>query len=187
MEKTVNPVSYDELQSLAEEIRLMIVGETGVTLADYIEKAESFSISKLGYRQAKSILTNNKMVVFFPSEVFKIIKDKITQRENFFFNDDDLKFLSNNRQKGSEWLATRFFTTRKNIRDISTKHNIQFKHVYRQFTETEDKFILGNIDKGCTWIAVELNREVSSVRGRFKRIQGYEKNKIQERVKQTTV
>jgi len=64
-------LSYDELESLAEEIRFVLTGGKGVTIEEYVRLTRETSYLKFGYRKLKAIHNEPTLSSFFPQEVLR--------------------------------------------------------------------------------------------------------------------
>jgi len=114
-------LSIEELEKIAEDVRLIITRGKGLTLREYIERANIVSAWELGCRKTKALQFESKLEAYFPDEVFAILKLKWKTVLGQQFNDDDNEFFKVNASKGAIWLADRFYTNRNHMHDRLVK------------------------------------------------------------------
>jgi RNA polymerase sigma factor (sigma-70 family) len=167
--KENNKLSYQELFQLSEDIRNTITEEQSVTLNQFKTLIDK-NVHKLGYRKSKAIIKENKLLTFFPDEIFNYLKIKVNQtyKNTTKLNQDDINFLQNNHNKDAKWLAQRFYTSPRRIRDIAKNHNITLQKTIHVYSPKEDQFIKDNLDKTWKWISEKLNVSEKSAASRGK-------------------
>jgi len=131
-------LSFVDLESLAEEIRMDITNGKAYTMREYSSVVDSVDINKLGWRKCRAILFEPKLESYFPDSVFQSLKNKGREARIHRLNQDDELFIKYNIRKGIEWLADRFYTDAeeiyKKICDIGLNDSlidIDFKGVIR--------------------------------------------------------
>jgi len=158
-------LTLKDLEVLAEEIRMILTNGNGMTIEEYINCASSFPLSKLGYRKAKAIQCEVLLESFFPDEVYRILKERVSQYAHYYSNESDKQFMSENAGRGYKWIAKKMYTdshgVSKQAKRLGLK--IQTKLVVMLTPQLLD-FIRNHADKGATWISKNSNISVSAVK-----------------------
>lgn len=76
-----NNLTLEELESLAEDIRMVMTNGKGITIQQYIQRAETITEIELGTKLMESIRCENKLEAYFPDEVFKILTERFCRRD----------------------------------------------------------------------------------------------------------
>ena len=103
-------LSFEELELLAEEARMMMSQGRGCTIREYIVRIESLKSEELGYRICKALMFEPKLESYFPDSVFDALQDRAREERYPVFNKEDDEFMVRNIHKGVEWLKNRFYT-----------------------------------------------------------------------------
>ncbi|GAG40549.1 unnamed protein product, partial [marine sediment metagenome] len=69
-------LNFEELEEMAEAIRMTITEGAALTIEDYVKKSKEISVNKLGYRFAKALYHEPRLEAYFPEEVIKVLKKK---------------------------------------------------------------------------------------------------------------
>jgi hypothetical protein len=107
-------LTFIELAELGHSIRELLIGAGGLSLPDYIQAAKDLDVKSLGYRRTKALQNEKRLAVYFPDEVFNILKEKGKDVYRLTFNNYDDNFIRSHAINGSPWLAKIFYTN-KNI------------------------------------------------------------------------
>ena len=91
-----------ELETIADELRVRIIGNRAVTLADYISFASSKKGDEIGLFYLWAVKTNPCLGKYFPDEVFDILKKKTGKH---YFSVEEKQFLKENAPNGVKYLA----------------------------------------------------------------------------------
>jgi len=161
-------LTINEIEELAEEIREKLIGNKGVDLNEYVERALNITPWKLGHRLTKALKYETKLEVFFPDRVFSALQKKTFVFLRFNKNDDE--FLTKNGGKGAGWLASRFYTTKNSIWSRAKVANIKLEREQCVYPESFENFIRKHKDKGCPWIADKLNLGYDAIHQKAKRM-----------------
>lgn len=159
-------LTTDELASLAEEIRFIVMGNKGMTIFEYLKSCDSIPYKKFGYRKLKALHNEPKLSIFFPDEVYEILKDKGKEKKCIAFDESDNLFFKNNGCRGIDWLTKRFYSCPQTIYKRAERIGVKINPTVHFFTPEEDLFITNNFSKGCSWIAEKLHSNKHSIRNR---------------------
>jgi len=159
-------LSIEELEKIAEDVRLIITRGKGLALREYIERANIVSAWELGYRKTKALQFESKLEAYFPDEIFAILKLKWKTVLGQQFNDDDNEFFKVNASKGAIWLADRFYTNRKHMHDRLVKMGLIAPTQFHAWTNEEDIFLSKHADKGYEWLSEKMKIKVTALRAR---------------------
>jgi nicotinate (nicotinamide) nucleotide adenylyltransferase len=164
--------TYDELSILAEEIRILIVGNAYMpyTMEEYIKKVKRLKLKDLGLRKLRAIQNESRLMAFFPNEIYEILYNRVKNIHRPFLNKSDNEYLIKNAYKGTKVLSDYFYckrgTVERRLKDlgVSLQDFITTRnHIY---TKTEDDFILSHFDKGPTWLGNKIGTSKHSIRRR---------------------
>lgn len=111
-------LSFEEIDDLAEEIRVTITGGKAYTVREYLSIVRSMDAERFGFRKGRAILFEPKLESYFPDSIFAEIKSKGRESRGHEFNEDDKIFIRNNIKRGIGWLADRFYTSPKEMYNI---------------------------------------------------------------------
>ena len=163
-------LSPDELEHLAEEIRIIVMGDRGLTLNDYIEAAKNIHRSKFGHRKIRALQNEPSLDIYFPDKVYDILKEKGRELKFIRFDESDDAYFRRNVGKGVQWLSSRLYADTDLLYAKAKMLGIKIEGKLHHFTPSEDAFIRNNIRKGYKWLSDELNTTVASVKKRAQRI-----------------
>jgi len=108
-------LTFEEIASLAEEIRQVLVGAAAVLISEYIALARKITFFELGRRKSFAIYYEILLEGYFPDEVIEILRTKVLQCQAYQYNESDNIFFRENFFRGVEWLASRFYTDKEDI------------------------------------------------------------------------
>ena len=168
-------LGLSELEELASEIRDVLIGDRGVTIEQFVERAKNITQFQLGYRKTKAILSERRLRGYFPDEVFDALLNGDIKNGQMQFNDSDNEFLRGNYGMGSKWLSQKFYTSPRSIRDHLREIHVQLhnprkgfkKHIY---TKEENKYILEHLNESPKKIAEELDLSYEGVSRKMRRL-----------------
>jgi len=163
-------LSIEELETLAEEIRMIVTKGIGVALSEYLEKANVTSRYELGYRKTRALQFEQKLEAYFPDEVFAILRRKGATVHIQRFNDSDDAFIRANIGRGASWMADRFYTNSKSIHKRVRRLGLSCSPDGHKWTREDDTIIRQNVDKGYKWLSEKLSVSMDCVRGRARRL-----------------
>jgi hypothetical protein len=173
---TIEPISHDanltleELGLIAEEIRLIITKNLSLTLDQYKKRAEKISPTELGYRKIKAICNEPKLEIYFPDEVFEILKNRFSVKKLIYANDDDKEFISANRARGYEWLSKRMYTSPDALGKLVARQGIKIIGQHYEYTKDHDEFIRKYAHNGIKWLSQKLLVSKDAIRNKAKRM-----------------
>jgi len=163
-------LNFYELEQLARDIHNVVLRGRGVGLQEYIAIAKKVKATDLGVRKVNALKYEPKLNMYFPDEVLKILKTKADGRSFHRFNDDDDRYLLEHQSMGPVSLAKRFYVDHRTILKRAERLGVKLPSYFHQYTASEDKMILDNIDKGPSWLSKELDLGVNSVRNRIRNL-----------------
>jgi len=167
MSDTKYRLSLQELSELATEIRQIILKGEGLSINDFVMRIDKIKPSELGYRKIKSIQHEDRLLAYFPDEVYWALKNKCNKIQKIEFQKSDDDFIRRNLNKSQKWLADHFFTEQMTIADRVRRLNIHPITTWHRYTIMEDTFILKHIDKkGPAWVSKQLGLTRASVSNR---------------------
>jgi len=108
-------LTFEEIASLAEEIRRLIAGDGGTLISEYVALARKITSFELGRRKTFAIYYEILLEGYFPDEVIEVLKSKVSQCQVHQYNESDNAFFEANFFRGVEWLASRFYTDKEDI------------------------------------------------------------------------
>ena len=108
-------LSFEEIALLAEEIRMVLVGNSGMLMSEYIALARKITFFELGRRKSFAIYYEILLEGYFPDEVIEILRSKVLQCQDHQYNESDNDFFKANFFRGIKWLASRFYTDEEDI------------------------------------------------------------------------
>lgn len=162
-------VDIEYLESIAEEIRLIIVGNRGLTINEYLKKATTIPLIELGHRRIHTIKNESKLEAYFPSVVWKVLRDRCERVKSSRLTDHDVWFIMENRCKGYKWLSEKMYMTPSNIARKAKQFNIEIDKEDNKYDAETMKFISDNADKGAEWIGMQLKISPDSIRHKCQR------------------
>jgi hypothetical protein len=164
-------LNIEELEQVAEEIRLILVGVKGLTLTDYVNRATKISFSELGHRRVYSVKNEPRMSAYFPEEVWNILKKRCDETKLVKFYRSDDEFISLNKGKGTTWVAIKTYSDPSTIyKKFKKLKIIDFnRRRIRNYDSKTLTFIRENIEKGISWISKQLGLSYDAVRSKCRR------------------
>jgi hypothetical protein len=102
-----------ELQHLADDVRVNLVGNNGATLVDFINAARAKKLNEIGCFEAWIIKHEPKAANYLPDEVVEIISSRCRKRFRSEWIAED--YISSNLWKGVAWLSARLHVSDKCI------------------------------------------------------------------------
>ena len=163
-------LSIGELEDLATDIRDLLLQGKGLTISEYIKRADSISELELGYRKTRALRFEPKLEAYFPDNVFAVLRRKGSRHCSNRFNKDDDAFLLENVHKGVHWLANRFYTNVSAISKHLGNMGVSFKSRNHIWTKKEEEFLRQNTDKGYKWIGKRLGVTPEAVRHKARKL-----------------
>lgn len=133
--------NQDELLDISEKIRNSLTSGKGVTLADYVNLANSKKGDEIGLLYLWVLKKHPSMRQYFPDEVFSILSAKTGRH---FYTEEDNNFIKENACNGIRSLVSRL-----NVPPASAYKQARFLGVkvprsdYVPYTVDEEKRILG--------------------------------------------
>jgi hypothetical protein len=119
-------LSFEELEELAEEIRIIVTGGEGCTIREYVNKVVSLDVKSLGYRRAKALIFEPKLESYFPDSVFVSLREKAREWRGHTFTEDDDLFILKNNGKGIDWLKRHFYDDGNDVFQRAIKLGVSF-------------------------------------------------------------
>ena len=162
-------LDLEELESMAEEIRLILVGPEGLSLEDYIERAKKIPTTELGHRRIYCIKKEMKLEVYFPNEVWNILKKRCEDVEACKCTKEDDQFIIDNRGRGYDWLSKRLYMNKKDLSRKAIQLGVKVTKAMYTYTPEKVIFIRNNAHKGAKWISEQLGVSYDAIRNKCDR------------------
>lgn len=163
-------LTLSELEKLADEIRIAIIGDVGVTLPQYVQAVSTINANNLGYRLVRAIQNEPKIEVFFPDEVYSILYNRFKDLKNPQFNWRDENFLRANASYGILWLKKHFYSSSDFIYEKTKQYNIVMVLSSHKYTPLEEEFIRRNSSKGYKWISEKMGINQIAIASKIRRM-----------------
>lgn len=107
--------------------------------------------------------------MYFPDEVFSILREKGKDIYRLTFNDCDDNFIRSHASNGSPWLAKIFYTNKNIMWNRANRIGVKIIDS-RRYNKSIRDFITNHIEKGPAWIAREINLPVKGVESYLRRL-----------------
>jgi hypothetical protein len=163
-------LTLEELESLAEEVRIVLTQNKGMTLDQYKERASTIDPEELGCRKLAAICKEPKLEAYFPDEVIEILRSRFFNIHKSNLKDDDIEFIHRNEQMGNVWLSKHMYIHRDSLSRLSKKHGLNIISKKQEYTQEEEAFISQNSSKGSRWLAEKLNRSMDAICNKARRM-----------------
>ena len=108
-------LSTEELEDLANNIHIILLGDRGATLSQYKEIAKNISQKKMGHRCFKAFQHEPRIEAYFPLEIYDILRAR-ANKQKVAFTELDTIFIKNNIGRGMVWLAKRLYCKEKMLK-----------------------------------------------------------------------
>lgn len=161
-------LTVEELQTLADEIRHVILGDRGASMPDYVKAASKVKAKDLGYRKSRALKCESALISYFPDEVFSVLQkmEGVASR----FSDDDDAFIRQNINKDYDWLASRLYASKQVISGHIRVKKMDRAPCIHEYTQAEEMFIRNNASKGHEWLSEKFAVSTSSMLNKMKRM-----------------
>jgi len=145
--KPFGPPFADTMDIAKEIVQLITKGE-GLTLDEYVSRAEAITVNDLGYRKSKALAEDPAMCVFIPDEVISVFREKDLTSPRFNKSDDD--YLRKHQHKPTVWLAKRFYTNTSPIRQRMENIGLSPTSSIHKYSEEEEAIIRKYVARGSS-------------------------------------
>ena len=163
-------ITIEELEQVAEEIRSLIVGPAGIAMPEYIKRASSIPMVKLGHRRIYSIKKEPKLEAYFPLAVWNILKERCDKVKSSRLTEDDNQFIMKNRGRGFKWISERLYVTSKDLSRKAKQIGVEIVHSsINNYTPSIMQFVKENAYRGAPWIGNKLAIDADAIRSKCKR------------------